>query len=350
MRPDSRNYQLKEISGLKVLVVGGAGYIGCILVRELLSRGHTVRVCDRMFFGDAGLEDVRAQIEMVNIDIRQISARQLEGIDAVVNLAGISSDPIAEFKPEMTYQMNVIGAVHLAQVCKVAGVPRYLFASSCSVYDNNGIDDASDVLLDESSPIQPTSAYATSKLEGEKQLMELADADFSPVFLRKGTIYGFSPRMRYDLVINTLLKDALSKGCMVLHAGGEVWRPVVEIRDAAHAYVACLEADEATVSGQVFNVVFANFRVCEMALRIRETLRELGIETDIRAEYTQKRARSYRVSGKKLEDTLGFKPSVSIEASVKRAMSALRERGLLNFDHPRYYNIRWFEHLEQKAI
>jgi nucleoside-diphosphate-sugar epimerase len=332
---------------VKVLVLGGAGYVGCVLVQELLARGHRVRVCDSLFFGEAGLSEVYNRIELETDDIQHISMHHLEGIDAVINLAGISSDPTAEFKPELTYAMNVTGAIRLAHICKEVGVRRYLLASSCSIYDANVSDDSSDVLLDESSPVTPVSAYARSKFEAEQQLLQLADREFSPVLLRKGTIYGFSPRMRFDLVINTLLKDALSRGCMVLHAGGETWRPVVEVRDAARAYVACLEADETAVAGEIFNVVFANFRVCEMALRIREALREFDIATDIRAEYTQRKARSYRVSGEKLERMLGYRPTVSIEDAVKSTVGGLRRHGFHDLDHSKYYNIRWFEHLEE---
>jgi nucleoside-diphosphate-sugar epimerase len=328
---------------VKVLVAGGAGYIGSVLVRQLVARGHEVRVYDRLFFGDAGLSDVRAQIRVEVDDIRRMQARQLEGIDAVINLAGVSSDPIAEFRPELTYEMNVRGAIHLARVCKEAGVRRYLFASSCSVYDAHVSTDEADVLLDELSSISPASAYARSKLEAETQLLLLADRGFSPVILRVGTVYGFSPRMRYDLVINTLLKDALGRGCMVLQAGGETWRPVVEVRDAAGAYLACLEADGPAIAGEIFNVVFANFRVCEMALRVREALRGIGITTDVRAEYTQRKARSYRVSGRKLKQVLGVAPAVGIEESVKTAVGQIRDGGLTDFEHPNYYNIRRLE-------
>ena len=333
---------------MKVLVAGGAGYVGCMLVRELLSRGHAVTVFDRMFFGDAGVPDMDGEVELVNEDIRQISASQLEGVDAVINLAGISSDPVAQFKPQLTYEMNVTGAVHLAHVCKESGVRRYLYASSCAVYDSDVVDNASDVLLDESSPVHPTSPYAMSKLEAERQLLALADREFCPVFLRKGTVYGYSPRMRYDLVINTLLKDALSRGRMVLQAGGETWRPLVEVRDAARAYVECLEADEHVVAGEAFNVVFGNFRVSEMALRIRETLRAMGIITDIQAEYSQQRVRSYRVSGTKLEKILRFTPSVGIQQSVEAAVTEIRRKEIAEFEDPKNYNIRWFQCLEEK--
>jgi nucleoside-diphosphate-sugar epimerase len=139
----------------------------------------------------------------------------------------------------------------------------------------------------------------------------------------------------------------LSHGRMTLHAGGEMWRPIVAVRDAARAYVACLEADEQTVGGQIFNVVFENVRVSEMALRIREALTEMGIVVDLRAEYAQRRVRSYRVSGKKLEQAIGFRPAVSIEESVKMAARCLLEQGAVDLEHPRYYNTRWYTILDE---
>ena len=331
---------------MNVLVAGGAGYVGCVLVRELLCRRHAVRVFDRLLFGDDGLAGVRSRIELEAGDIREVSCRQLEGLDAVINLGGISSDPTAEFKPELTHDINVAGAVRLARMCKDAGVGRYLFASSCSVYDADAANDESDVLLDESAEVHPVSAYAKSKLEAERQLAPLADEDFCPVFLRKATVYGFSPRMRFDLVINTLLKDALSHRCMTLHAGGETWRPVVEVRDVVRAYAACLDAEASAVRGQAVNVVYANLRVCEMALRVRETLRAMGITTDVRAEYTQAKSRSYRVSGRRLAQAVGFRPTVSIEESVRGAVDGFHRHGMDDFENPKYYNTRWLEDLE----
>jgi nucleoside-diphosphate-sugar epimerase len=333
---------------MKVLVAGGAGYVGCVLVRELLSRGHVVRVCDRLFFGDEGLADVRSRIELKVEDIRRISTRHLEGMDAVINLAGISSDPTAEFKPELTHEMNVVGAIHLAETSKRAGVRRYVLASSCSVYDPGLVAEELDVPLDEESRITPTSAYAKSKVEAEQALLTLADGAFCPVVLRKGTVYGPSPRMRYDLVINTLLKDALSRGVMTLKAGGEVWRPVVAVTDAAVAYVVCLEAEERLVAAQIFNLVYRNLRVSEMALRVKAALAELGIAADIRADYSDRPVRSYRVSGKKLASTLGVLPTDDVGKITRQAALQARQQPLSDLDHPRHYNIRWFEHLESE--
>ena len=325
---------------MRVLVVGGAGYVGCVLVRELLTRGHAVRVRDRFFFGAEGLAEVRDRIELGEGDVRALGVADLDGCDAVINLAGISSDPTAEFMPETTWEMNVTGAVALARRCREAGVRRYLLASSCSVYDAGTADDESDRLLDEESAIAPCSTYARSKLAAEQEVGALAGPDFHPVFLRKGTVFGWSPRMRFDLVINTLTKDALARGAMTLRAGGETWRPVVAVRDAALAYVACLERDEARVSGQVFNVVFANLRVCEMGLRIRETLRALGIKADIRAEYDGARTRSYRVSARKARAVLGLVPACTVEDAAREIVHRTRGLDAAALDDARHDNIR----------
>lgn len=326
---------------MHVVVAGGAGYVGCVLVRALLARGHRVTVYDRMLFGTDGLADVMAQITCETRDIRELSRDELAGVDAVVNLAGISSDPTAEFRPDLTHEINVGAALRLAWTCKAAGIRRYVFASSCSVYETRRIDDQHDALFDETSPLSPHSAYARSKREAELRLLDMADDRFSPTIVRKGTVFGHSPRMRFDLVVNTLLKDALSRGVMVLDAGGETWRPVVEIGDVALAYMACLEADEPAVRGEIFNVVLANHRVSEMALRIRHTLRDCGVESDIRPDYSGAKHRSYRVSGQKLASRLGFRPAARIEAAVLSTAALVRSPGGLDFENPCHYNARW---------
>lgn len=246
--------------------------------------------------------------------------------------------------------MNVTSAIHLANLCKKCGVKRYLFASSCSVYDSETTKDLNNKVYDESSQIAPRSVYAKSKLDAETQLLALTDQDFCPVLLRKGTIYGFSPRMRYDLVINKLLKDALTKRVMTLHNGGETWRPIIEIRDVANAYLACLQTNTSAVRGKTFNVVFADFRVSEIALRIRETIRQkIGLITDIQCDYTPRQHRSYRVSGKKLEQSLGFKPNLNIEQSVAFMIDEIKRRNITDFENPVYDNIRWLELQEKQT-
>jgi nucleoside-diphosphate-sugar epimerase len=204
----------------KVLVVGGAGYVGCVLVPELLERGYAVKVFDRLYYGDQGLKGFQDRIELEVGDMRTLSPLTLKDVDVVINLGGLSNDPTAEYNPRANYEMNTSATIRLAQLCKEAGIKRYIFASSCSIYDVGEGNEERDVLLDETTPVDPKAAYSRSKYEAERMLLSLADDDFCPVILRKGTIYGFSPRMRYDLVVNTFVKDALDKGYMTVFYGG----------------------------------------------------------------------------------------------------------------------------------
>jgi nucleoside-diphosphate-sugar epimerase len=222
-----------------------------------------------------------------------------------------------------------------------------VFASSCSIYDRGVGNDHNDVIQDEDTPVSPKAAYSSSKREAEKILLEMTDDDFCPVILRKGTIYGFSHRMRYDLVVNTFVKFALSQGYLSLHYGGEIWRPLVDVRDVARAYILALQAEEDEIKGQIFNVSHRNYRISELALRVREALRQTGIDPEVRADYGYRGVRSYRVSTKKIEHMLGFRPKVSIEESVADMVEKVQRYGYNDFDNPRYYNIRWMRLLEE---
>jgi len=331
----------------KVLVVGGAGYVGAVLVEELLAQGYAIRILDRLYYGRQGLREIEDRVEVVFDDMRTVKASILDGVDAVINVGGLSNDPTAEYNPRANHEMNTIATGYLAELCKKAGIRRFVFASSCSIYDRGVADGELDIVQDESSPVAPKAAYSRSKYEAERMLVEMANEDFCPVILRKGTIYGFSPRMRYDLVVNTFVKDALSKGVLRLHYGGEMWRPLVDIRDAARAYIACLQAEESLVRGEVFNISQGNFRISELALRVREALGSLGIEVEIRPDYGYRGVRSYRVSARKIEQTLGFKPLVSVEESACDMVRKIESYGYSDFDNPRYYNIRWMKVLEE---
>lgn len=332
---------------MKVLVVGGAGYVGSILVEELLERGYAVKVFDRLYYGGDSLKGIRGELELVVGDMRQMNASMIEDVDVVINVGGLSNDPTAEYNPKANYEMNTVATEDLAHSCKEAGINRYVFASTCSIYDFGVGTDEKDVLLDEEAEVNPKAAYSSSKYQAERRLLAMVDDDFCPVILRKGTMYGFSPRMRYDLVVNTFVKDALTKGYITIFYGGEMWRPLVNVRDAARAYIACIEADEEKVKGQIFNVVYANFRISELAFRVREALAEIGVEVEIKADYGYRGVRSYRASGRKIEQVLGFKPVVSIEESVKDMVNKIKEYDCMDFDNPKYYNIRWMKLLEE---
>lgn len=333
--------------GNSILVVGGAGYLGCVLVEELLSRGYNVTVFDRLFFGEKGLEKVRDRIRLVAGDVRCIDPSILEKARAVVNLSGLSNDPTAEYNPDANYQMNTVAAKILAKHAKDHGIQRYVFASSCSIYDVGTIEEEQDIVLSEESTVEPHATYATSKLEAERGLFALADGHFAPVVLRMGTLFGFSPRMRYDLVVNTFVKDAISKGVLNLHYGGQMWRPLVDVRDAARAYITVLEADNKLVGGHIFNVVSGNYRISELGLRVRDALADKAIAVAINTAFEYTGVRNYRVSGKKMLKTLNYKPLITVEESVRHMVDQIRAYGYTDFDNDRYYNIRWMRLLEQ---
>jgi nucleoside-diphosphate-sugar epimerase len=206
-----------------------------------------------------------------------------------------------------------------------------------------------DNLLDEEAGIDPKAAYSRSKYEAERTLLELSGKlpEFCPVILRKGTIFGFSKRMRYDLVVNTFVKDALQLGRISLHFGGEMWRPLVEVRDAARAYIACLQASDEAVKGQIFNLAYRNFRISELALRVREALRAQGIEVDIAPDYEYKGVRSYRVDCAKIRRVLGYEPAITVEEAVGTILREIQANGMTDFDNPLYYNIHWMRLLEE---
>ncbi|MFC1568817.1 NAD-dependent epimerase/dehydratase family protein [bacterium] len=331
----------------KILVVGGAGYVGSILVRELLDKGYAVKVLDRLFFGDIGIKEVIDRIELVVDDIRTVNPDVLEDVQSIINLGGLSNDPTAEYNPKANFEMNTVAAEKLAIMAKERGIKRHVYASSCSVYYVPAGIDSEDILLTEEAEINPKAAYSKSKYEAEIRLLAMADQDFCPVILRKGTIFGFSPRMRYDLVVNTFLKTALSTRQLNLHYGGEMWRPLVDIQDAASAYILALETPEDKVRGEVFNIASKNFRVSELALKVYQILNDKGVDVKIRSDYRYQGVRSYRVSIDKAEDILGFRPKITLEESILKMLEMIEKYGYTDFDNPRYYNISWMKLLEE---
>jgi len=331
----------------KILVVGGAGYVGSVLCRELLEKGYAVRVADRLYFGDHGLRGIRDRVELLDADMRAIPKQALSDVHAVINLGGLSNDPMAEYNPEANHQLNTVAAYQLAELAKVAGVGRYILASSASIFDRGVFNEELDVVQDERSEVAPKAAYSCSKLEAERLIAPLTDEQFAPTFLRKGTIFGYSPRLRYDLVVNTFVKDAMRSGRIRLVYGGEMWRPLLDIRDAARAYIAVLEADVTRVTNQVFAVSSGNFRIAELALRVRDALRDQGVDPEIVADYGYASVRSYRISSRKLRETVGWSPAVTIEESVRDLVTHIRQENAVDFDNPRYYNIAWMKLLEE---
>jgi nucleoside-diphosphate-sugar epimerase len=321
-----------------ILVTGGAGYIGCVAVRQLLDKGEAVRVYDKLYFGEEGLAEVADKIDLVQGDIRSFDPAVLDGCNAVIHLAGLSNDPTAEFNPKANHEINTTGTEVVARACKERGVSRFIFASTCSIYDLGFY--APDFLRDEESEVRPRAAYAVSNYEGERILLDMADKNFCPVILRQGTVYGWSPRMRYDLVVNTFVRDAIAKGELTVHAGGEMWRPLVDVTDLCRVYIACVEASDELVHGKIFNVVEKNYRILELAHWVREAFKPIK-KIEIEVDYTNYKTRSYRVSGQRIETVLGVKPLVAVKDSVELMVRMIHSNSHLDLFNPRYYNIQW---------
>jgi nucleoside-diphosphate-sugar epimerase len=323
-----------------VLVTGGAGYLGCVLVPALLERGARVRVFDKLVFGDEGLAPVRDRIDLVQGDVCAFDDGVLDDIDGVVHLAGLSNDPTAEYNPEANMAINVGGTRQVAEACVRRRVRRFVFASSCSIYYSLNPYEG---LLDEDSEISPTAPYSRSKWLAERFLAELASPEFCPTSLRMGTLFGASPRMRYDLVVNVFARDAWDRGRLTVHTGGEMWRPLLGVTDAAEAYVNALDLPASLVSGRAFNVLHKNYRVLELAHWSKHVLRERkDIEVDVLYQ-DGARARSYQVSGRAFRKVFGYDPPHGI-AQALLALWERFERGVAtDFGNPAYYNLAWLK-------
>jgi nucleoside-diphosphate-sugar epimerase len=331
---------------MHVLITGGGGYIGLELCRQLLERGDRVRVVDRFFFGMEPLNRLAEAnpglIEAITGDVREWDDTWLDGIDAVSHLAGLSNDPTAEYNPDANWQMNAVATERLGAACKRAGVRRLAFGSSASVYDGLGPG-----MFDEATPVEPRGAYSISKRYGEEALLALADADFCPTILRQGTVYGYSTRMRFDLVVNTFVRDAIVRQKLFLHGGGWQWRPLVDISDVARAHIAVFNAPLETVGGEIFNVMQENYQVRQLAMLVAGSLLLLGRTIKLEDAPLPSIVRDYRMSNLKLTQRLGFTPAVTVLESIDDMLKKLPIDNLAFLTDPRYNNIAWMTMLEE---
>jgi len=297
-----------------------------------------VRVVDRGFFG---LDHIDNRAEMIEGDILAFNPEWLNGVDAVVHLAGLSNDPMADFSPRLNYMLNAAGAAIVAQATKSARISRFVLGSTCSVY---GRDDQ--LLVDEDRPTNPPFPYAISKLMAERAIGCLSDETFRPIILRKGTVVGWSPRMRFDLVTNAMVKTAITERRIVIH-NPELWRPLIDVEDAARAYLKALEADLA-LSG-IFNISSRNYNLRELAETVADVLLEFDLRTTLEVQ-AQKGLRSYRVSTDKAKAALHFEATKTMATTVREIMNHLIAGSIVHLDDPRYYNIRQMEVLVAQGL
>ena len=327
---------------MKILVTGTEGYIGSRLAPLLISAGHDVTGLDAGFYRDGWLYsspvDVPSTPKTLTKDLRKVEERDLEGFDAMIHLAELSNDPLGENRPEVTYQINHIGSVRLAQMAKRVGMRRFVYASSCSVY---GVGQG-DAVLDENSPTNPQTAYAKCKTFVERDVKPLADDKFSVVFLRNATAYGPSPRMRFDIVINDLCGLAWTIKRIAMTSDGSPWRPVVHVEDICTAMRCAVEAPASSINGEVFNVGAnsENYRVRELADIVAGVF--TGCEVTVGPPKGDNR--SYRVAFDKISSRLpGFKCANDARKGAEQ-LRALFERIEMSKDT---FEFRAFTRLKQ---
>ncbi len=327
---------------MRILVTGYLGYLGSVLVPMLLDAGYDVVGFDNELFKDCAYYPFEIDFPTFKRDVRDIQLADLHGFDAVVHLAGLSNDPLGDLNPKVTYEINYTAAVRLASLAKYAEVPRFVFSSSCAVYGS-----ATARYVDENSALNPLTTFAQAKRRAEHDISRLADADFSPVFLRKPTMYGLSPYHRTDTALNNLVAWGATTGRIIVKSEGSAWRPYLHVEDVAQAFLLALDAPADDVHNEVFNVVKTedNYQVRSLAALVAEVVPHARVEVVTEALHD---ARSYRVDGSKIARHLPqFQPRWTAEQGIAQLFEAYHDRLLTldDFEGPRYKRVAYLKSL-----
>ena len=321
---------------MRVLVTGSLGYIGTILVPMLQQRDHDVDGVDTDLYQKCTFAGQLPNIKTLHADVRDLHPDDLVGYDAIIHLAGLSNDPLGDYRPELTDEINGTASIRLAEMAKTAGVKRFLFASSCSNYGAAG-----DQFLTETADFNPVTPYGVSKVKVEAGLTKMADQNFSPTYIRASTAYGVSPRLRFDLVSNNLTAWAFTTGRVYLKSDGSPWRPIVHVEDISRAYIAALEAPRDLIHDQAFNVgtTTENYQMREIADIVKDVVPGCKIEY---APDAGPDKRCYRVDCNKIARILkDFKPQWTARRGIEQLYEAYKKTGLTleEFEGPKYKRI-----------
>ena len=332
---------------MRVLVTGHRGYIGVEMVSEMLAAGHDVVGLDIALFDDCDFVSPPDDVPSLAVDLRDVTADHLRGFDAICHMGALSNDPLGDVNAQLTFDINLHASTRLAEAAKEAGVARFLFASSCSLYGAGG-----EAELDETADFFPVTAYGESKVRVEQAVSMLADDSFSPVYLRNATAYGVSRRLRADIVVNNLVGHAVTTGKVLLQSDGSPWRPLVHIRDIIAAFRACLEAPREAIHNQAFNVgrQGENFRIRDVAELVRDVVPncELAFAAGASAD-----ARDYRVDFSKIaRDLPQFQPQWTLRRGIEELYEAYTAAGLTSDDwtSSRYYRLPTVKRLQSLGV
>jgi nucleoside-diphosphate-sugar epimerase len=322
---------------MKVLVTGHRGYIGVEMVPALRAAGHEVVGLDTGYYDGCDFAAPPDEIPEMKVDLRDVTPAMFRGFDAIAHMAALSNDPLGDLNPQITYDINLHASVRLARAAKEAGVGRFLFSSSCSLYGAGG-----DGFLDENAAFNPVTAYGESKVRVEQEVSKMADASFTPVYLRNATAYGVSRRLRADIVVNNLVGHAVTTGKVLLQSDGTPWRPLVHIGDIIHAFACCLAAPTAAIHNQAFNVgrQSENFRIREVAELVAAVVP--GSEVSFAAGASAD-TRNYRVDFTKIETKLpGYAPKWTLRKGIEELYAAYTGHHLTKEEWlgPRYYRLK----------
>lgn len=331
---------------MKVFLTGHKGYVGNVLARMLLEEGFEVIGCDVEYYPQEFVEKESLKIKSLKKDIRQVSVQDLKGCDAVIHLAALSNDPLGEINPMLTHDINYLATIHLAKLAKKVGIERFIFSSSCSAYGANS------EIVNEDSLLTPLTAYSKSKVDSEVELLKLLDENFCPVNLRNATVYGVSPCMRLDIVVNNLTCSAYTTKHVKLLSDGTAWRPLIHVEDMSSAFIAVLNSDKENVKGETFNVGSneQNHTVKEIAEIITDII------PDSKIEYSRdagRDSRTYRVNFDKIKKKLNYKTKWKVKDGVNEIYQVLRERNFTeeDFKNKDFYRVSYLKWLiERKSV